>query len=52
MTYLPPNPSTAKDRLAVQLKNAAGKPVIVEGLLTPGKDIKAAVPLEVQALRE
>ena len=33
-----------------QLKSAA-KPVTIEGTLTPGKDAKAAVPLEVQAVR-
>jgi copper chaperone CopZ len=35
-----------------QLKSAAGKPVTIEGTLTPGKDVKAAVPLEVQAVRQ
>jgi hypothetical protein len=34
-----------------QLKDAAGKTVTLEGILTPGKDTKAAVPLEVQAVR-
>lgn len=42
----------AAPALAPQLKNAAGKAVTVEGMLTPGKDIKVAVPLEVQALRQ
>ena len=34
-----------------QLKAAAGKTVTIEGTLTPGKDPKAAVPLEVQTVR-
>jgi copper chaperone CopZ len=34
-----------------QLKAAAGKTVTLEGTLTPGKDSKAAVPLEVQTVR-
>ena len=34
-----------------QLKGAGGKVVTVEGTLTPGKDVKAAVPLDVQAVR-
>ena len=34
-----------------QLKNAVGKVVSVEGTLTPVKDLKAAVPLEVQTVR-
>ncbi len=34
-----------------QLKAAAGKTVTIEGTLTPGKDVKAAVPLEVVAVR-
>jgi len=37
--------------LLPQLKDAAGKTVTLEGILTPGKDTKAAVPLEVQAVR-
>jgi|SRR5215813_5216266 len=37
--------------LAQQLKTASGKVLTVEGTLTPGKDIKGAVPLEVQGLR-
>ena len=41
----------APPALAAQLKNAAGKQVTVEGTLTPGKDVKAAVPLEVTAVR-
>jgi copper chaperone CopZ len=35
-----------------QLKAAAGKTVTLEGALTPGKDVKAPVPLEVQAVRQ
>ena len=42
---LKPSPS------AQQLKAAAGKTVTLEGTLTPGKDTKAAVPLEVSAVR-
>ena len=34
-----------------QLKAEAGKTVNLEGTLTPGKDAKAAVPLEVQTVR-
>jgi hypothetical protein len=34
-----------------QLKASAGKTVILEGALTPGKEVKTAVPLEVQAVR-
>src|SRR5215813_2207279 len=34
-----------------QLKAASGKTVLVDGALTPGKDVKAAVPLDVQAVR-
>ena len=34
-----------------QLKAAAGKTVMLEGTLTPGKNPKAAVPLEVQTVR-
>src|SRR3954452_4359368 len=41
----------AGEPLSGQLKNSAGKPVILEGTLTPGKDVKAAVPLEVQTIR-
>ena len=37
--------------LQQQLKGATGKTVTVDGSLTPGKDPKAAVPLEVQAVR-
>jgi copper chaperone CopZ len=37
--------------LLPQLRAAAGKTVSLDGVLTPGKDAKAAVPLEVQALR-
>jgi hypothetical protein len=41
----------AASSLLAQLKDAAGKTVTLEGMLTPGKDTKAAVPLEVQAVR-
>jgi hypothetical protein len=34
-----------------QLKTANGKTIILEGTLTPGKDTKAPVPLEVQVVR-
>jgi hypothetical protein len=34
-----------------QLKAGAGKPVTLEGTLTPAKNAKTAVPLEVQAVR-
>jgi hypothetical protein len=43
---------TATPTVLQQLKAAAGKPVTVEGTITPGKDVKAAVPLEVQAVRQ
>ena len=36
---------------AGQLKAAEGKTVILDGTLMPAKDAKAAVPLEVQAVR-
>jgi len=36
---------------AQQIKAAAGKTVTLEGTLTPGKDLKTAVPLEVTAVR-
>ena len=35
-----------------QLKESAGKTVTVEGTLTPGKEPKTAVPLDVQAVRQ
>ena len=35
-----------------QLKASAGKTVTVEGALTPGKEAKTTVPLDVQALRQ
>ncbi len=41
----------AAPAVASQLKNAVGKGVTVEGTLTPGKDVKSAVPLEVQTVR-
>jgi hypothetical protein len=37
--------------LQQQLKSSAGKTVTLDGTLTPGKDIKAAVPLEVKAVK-
>src|SRR5262245_5802383 len=36
---------------AQQLMAAAGKTVTIEGTLAPGKDVRAAVPLEVSAVR-
>jgi copper chaperone CopZ len=42
----------AASSLLAQLKDAAGKTVTLEGMLTPGKDAKAGVPLEVQAVRQ
>jgi copper chaperone CopZ len=41
----------AAPALAEQLTVAVGKTVTLDGSLTPGKDIKPAVPLEVQAVR-
>jgi copper chaperone CopZ len=41
----------AAPAVASQLKNAVGKVATVEGTLTPGKDVKAGVPLEVQTVR-
>src|SRR5262245_55394096 len=41
----------ASPQAAEQLKGAAGKMVTIEGTLTPDKDVKAAVPLEVVAVR-
>src|SRR4051812_39298232 len=35
-----------------QLKAADGKTVSIDGTLTPGKDTKAVVPLEVEAVRQ
>ena len=43
---LKPDPDAAQP-----LKAAAGKTVTIEGKLTPGKDPKARVPLEVTAVR-
>ena len=43
---LKPSPEAAQ-----QLKAAAGKTVTIEGTLTPGKDLKAAIPLDVIAVR-
>jgi copper chaperone CopZ len=36
---------------AQRIKASAGKTVTLEGTLTPGKDVKTAVPLEVTAVR-
>jgi copper chaperone CopZ len=41
----------AAAELLPQLRAAAGKTIILDGTLTPGKDAKAPVPLEVRALR-
>jgi copper chaperone CopZ len=35
----------------LQLKGSVGKTVTLDGTLTPTKDVKTAVPLEVQAVR-
>jgi hypothetical protein len=40
-----------KPAASQQLKDAAGKTVTIEGTLTPGKNPKSAVPLEVSAVR-
>jgi len=37
--------------VAEQLKASAGKSVTLDATLTPGKDAKAAVPLQAEALR-
>ena len=37
--------------LQVQLNASAGKTITVDGTLTPGKDAKRAVPLEITAVR-
>ena len=44
-------PLKAAAGLLQQLRAADGKTVSLDGTLTPGKDAKSAVPLEVQALR-
>lgn len=41
----------ASPQTAQQLKTSAGKTVTLEGTLTPGKDVKAPVPLEVSAVQ-
>ncbi len=41
----------APPSLQPQLNAARGKTVTVDGALTPGKDPKAAVPLEIRAVR-
>ena len=43
---LTPSPAAGQ-----QLKAAVGKTVTLEGTLTPGKDPKTAVPLQVSAVR-
>ncbi len=42
----------AAPAIAQQLKAAAGKTVTLDGSLTPGKDAKAAVPLEAAGVRQ
>jgi copper chaperone CopZ len=42
----------ATAQILQQLKAAAGKTVTIEAELTPGKDTKTGVPLEVQAVRQ
>ena len=41
----------ATPAIAQQFKTAAGRILTLEGVLTPGKDTRTPVPLEVQALR-
>src|SRR5262249_1110964 len=45
-------PLTGAPALVQQLKSAAGKAVTIDGTLTPAKDAKTAVPLDVQAVRQ
>jgi copper chaperone CopZ len=42
----------ATPALLAQLRASAGKAVTVEGILTPGKDPRAPVPLEVETMRQ
>ena len=42
----------ASSTVIQQLKALAGKTVTVEGTLTPGKEAKTAVPLDVEAVRQ
>ena len=42
----------ADPKAASQVKQLAGKTVTVEGTLTPEKDLKRAVPLRVEAVRQ
>lgn len=44
-------PLKAAQQLQQQLASSVGKTVTIDGTLTPGKDIKATVPIEVTALR-
>jgi len=37
--------------LQQQVNASTGKTVTLDGILTPNKDVKAAVPLEIQAVR-
>jgi copper chaperone CopZ len=43
---------TGAPALVQQLKAATGKAVTLDGTLTPAKDAKTAVPLDVQAVRQ
>src|SRR5262245_7150670 len=42
----------AAPALLAQLRTSAGKAVTVEGVLTPGKDLRAPVPLEIETVRQ
>ena len=44
-------PLKAAQPLQQQLNGSVGKTVTIDGTLTPGKDIKAIVPIEIKALR-
>jgi copper chaperone CopZ len=44
-------PLKAAQPLQQQINGSVGKTVTIDGTLTPGKDIKATVPIEVKALR-
>ena len=41
----------ADPKILAGASSQSGKPVIVEGTLTPGKDVKTPVPLKVRAVR-
>ncbi|HZU27122.1 MAG TPA: heavy metal-associated domain-containing protein [Bryobacteraceae bacterium] len=45
-------PVSAAPGIAQQLKATGGRTVTVDGALTPGKDAKAIVPLQVEAVRQ